>query len=377
MGKGVKSFPFFMKDYARMLLPIVCLLTCLPIAARENVVAIDAENKIIAEFQTPITEPVSKKRDRKKKKWANKEEFEKWAFSPESRAPRTVKQKSSVITAEEFQRWQPIAVKVDESIVCDDQWPGDILVNRIEAEVDAPNGPFVITSIDVERRSFDGTQHTVDDIISEHLKAQKADKMGSAIGRDEVDRYLRAATGKKDFSETDVKAMAGEAFTVDEMYDELIRLYKANMMVDPEIRAAWEVSDQDVEAYHQEHPEIIPGTLRIQTATLSIGPKKARQIAKESPEEIDFGGDIEVSIEDLPSDKQFLITMRPGQVHVMQDGKKTRAYKLVSKVETQCVPLEQRRDDIAAQLRKERFAQATENARKTLYADTHVFIKKK
>lgn len=272
-------------------------------------------------------------------------------------------------------KWTPVKVQQEKQHA---EIPGDIVVNRIEVEIDGPAGVAVVTTLDVERQQMLGAPQILDDVVFKHVKAQKAEKTGAIVTNDDILKYLRGATGDKNFSEEKMLEMGKPwSYTLDEIYNELRTMYMSNMYADPAVRKALdrEVTLADIKAYCDEHPLVEKATVVIQLATLQFPLDQAKKIYDANKNSFAWGEKIPLDVADIAEDKMFLLSIPVDSVYFLQDGLQTRVYKVVERREEQVVPVEQRVEEVKQLLKEERFQQALRASKDSLLADAYIIKK--
>jgi hypothetical protein len=277
--------------------------------------------------------------------------------------------------SENSNKWVPVKVQQEKYHT---EIPGDIVVNRIEVEIDGPAGAAVVTTLDVERQQMLGAPQVLDEVVVKHVKAQKAEKTGAIVTNDDILKYLRGATGDKNFSEEKMLEM-GKAwsYTLDEIYNELRTMYMANMYADPSVRKALdkEVTFDDIKSYCKEHPLVEKAAVVIQLATLQFPLDQAKKIFDANKNSLAWGEKITLDVADIAEDKMFLLSIPVDSVYFVQDGLQTRVYKVLERCEEKEVSFEHRADEVKHAIKEERFQQALQASKNTLLADAYIVKK--
>lgn len=250
--------------------------------------------------------------------------------------------------------------------------PGDVSVVRVAAIVDGPVRTVAVTTLDAEIHSFDGMQHSINELVEEELRAQHAKKLGSTVSDEEILRFMREATGNKNFTETDLQALFKPfGLTLPEIYDLLGNWYLSNRVIGS-ARAALEVTEEQAREWHTSHPQVVPGYLKIQIATFDLSESAVADLIANKPYDVAWGTPITIQLHALADDKAFLTTMEPDSTVVRTEGKIVRAYKLLHKEPDYNVPYEERRTEIIKQLQQERIKRAMELDRTSIYEEAYV-----
>ncbi len=269
-------------------------------------------------------------------------------------------------------------------IKCTTDNDGDIVIDEIKAIVQDAAQTKVITASDVTRRDFDGATHNVQDLVTETAKDLRAGRLGVSIETEDVDRYLRAmANEDTDMSKEALTKMALEHGyeTLDEFYDDLKRLYRANTTMDQEIKSQLAVSEQEARTYYNAHPQHKDKVYYLQTTLIPFSDHMSKEELKktlEDPEKrasaatIDWQAPFDITENELAQDKSFIKTMHIGDVHVVETENGFMLYKLKNLIDKHLVSFEERRKDIIKTLREEKFTQAYQKYNNQVLADASV-----
>lgn len=269
------------------------------------------------------------------------------------------------------------------AITCAQEKTGDIAIDEIKAIVNDEKTERVITASDVTRRNFDGAEHTLQDVILETAKDMHAAQLGLSIENEDVDRYLRAmAQDKADMSKEALATTAQEHGydTLEEFYNDLKRLYRANVVTDQEIKTMLTTSEQEIQNYYEVHPEYKEGVYYVQTANIPFSKTESpleqeahlNDSNKRSSADIDWQEPFDINYSEIAQNREFIKTMKIGDVHVVQTSNGFELYKLKNVIEKHLIPLEQRRKDIMKTVRDEKFARAYEQYNENILKDVRV-----
>lgn len=261
---------------------------------------------------------------------------------------------------------------------------GDIVVDELKAIIQDEDQVRIVTDSDVARRAFDGGTHSLDDLIIETAKDLHGVRLGVTIENDDVDRYLRTmAHDGSDMSKESLTTMSHEHGydTLDEFYDDLKRLYRANAAMDQEIKSQLAVSEQEAKEYHQAHPQSKDAVYYLQTASVPFSSsldnqelKKALQNSEQrsTVAKIDWQPVFDITESEVASDKNFIKTLNIGDVHVLETDRGFVLYKLKNSVPRHTVSFEECRKDIIKTLREEKFSGAYQQYNSSVLNDVQV-----
>jgi len=240
------------------------------------------------------------------------------------------------------------------------------VIDEITAVVEGPLRSVPILASDTKRRSFDGATHTDDDVILEVLKDQRAEQLGVTMEKEDIDRSLRAMAHGEDVSPESL-AMQAQSFgfdSLDEFYEALKILYRANSAMEVEVRSLLQVSEQEAREYAQQHPAYTDGIFYLQSAIVPFqdGVKHAalkRALEKQDTREVaytlEWSEPFDIADKELAKDKDFIRHMHEGQVKAIESEQGFQVYKLKKINKPQVLTFDERRKSILNMLREEKF----------------------
>lgn len=246
-----------------------------------------------------------------------------------------------------------------------------VLIDEIKAIVDGPSNTDIITLSDIERRSFDGQAHKLDDLIQECAGKQHSEVLGIPVEEDDVLRYLRAVAQSQQQEATvtpdALKATAAHAGfdSLDEFYTALKRLYGANAAMDMEMRSLTAVSEQDIAAYDEKNPLYKPATYVLQTAFVeqnessSTDEQKAQlQKTAATDHSLKWSIAFDIAESDIAPEKSFIKTLKKNEIYVSDTAHGFELYRLKNNMPKQRIPAQDRKKEIITKLREEKFNKA-------------------
>lgn len=244
---------------------------------------------------------------------------------------------------------------------------GDLLIDEIKAIVDGPSSTEILTLTDIERRAFDGQTHKIDELIRECAGKQHSVELGITVEDEDIVRYLRAVAQEQhqenSITPETLKATAAQAgfATVEEFYDVLKRMYGANAAMNMEVSSLAAVSEQEARAYDQANVIYKPATYIVQTSfvprdeSMSADQQKEQLLANKT---LSWSVAFDIAEPDIAPEKQFIKTLKPNEVHVDAVAQGFELYRLKHSVAQQRVSFEDRKKEILAKLREEKFNKA-------------------
>lgn len=257
---------------------------------------------------------------------------------------------------------------------------GDFVIDKLEATVSNASRTDVIVTSDIKHRSFDGVEHTLDDMILEAVKDQRGQELGITIEKEDVDRYLRAMSHGEDVSQEAITARAkmfGYA-NAEEFYNDLKRLYRSNSAMEMEIRSLLSVSEQEARAYYEAHPEYQEGTYFLQTAFMPVKEGSSIAALKKSLNDpttvdaIDWSTPFGITYGELAHDRDFIRTMDTGQTHAVVTDTGLQLYRLKNHNKPRPFSFDERRKAIINTVRDSKFKDAFEHYNSDVMRDAAV-----
>lgn len=220
--------------------------------------------------------------------------------------------------------------------------------------VSGPVANTMITQSDVfDKLNLDGTRIPLDHQIKMEIIRQEiiADKM--PIDETAADKYLASIQKNNNLSLDDLEDLAGQCHRTFAELKQLLSLqYTYDFFLYHKFKAHLVPSDQDVQDYCDQNPDIQPGHCVIEVAFVKftsenkdeVGKKLANIIAGyESDIAIEWSDPIRVNIKDIADDKLFIKDMHEGQIYLIEDKKVFELYRLVEKQAEKIVPVSDRK----------------------------------
>lgn len=229
-----------------------------------------------------------------------------------------------------------------------------MLLDQGVVVVSGPVGNTMITHSDVfNKLNLDGTMLPLENQIKMEIIRQEvvADKM--PLDDTAADKYLANIQKSNNLSLDDLEELAGQCRrTFFELKQLLTLQYTYDFFLYHKFRAHLVPSDQDVEDYCKEYPDIEPGYCVIEVAFIEFMIDNKQEVSEKiagiiaetiSDSSIEWSDPIKVNIADIADDKLFIKDMTAGQIHVIEDTKVFELYRLVEKQDEYVVPVADRK----------------------------------
>jgi hypothetical protein len=260
--------------------------------------------------------------------------------------------------------------------ISETQEPGEIEFDRIEAVIEDSSGIEKIRTSDVKSRGFDGVQHSLDEVIDEHLMASYGKEKLKIEARDEdVNRYLMQMSNGAPISQEYLASIARmHGYTLQEFYDEMKRLYESNGLIEYEVHAHLDISDEAVKEYHEKNPVIEEAVYYIQSCFVPNDDSLSRDEQEDllgkqeyrAKKSLQWTVPLDIKTSSVDKDKPFILTMSVGDVVVVAEKEGFMLYKLHDKVAEHPASIDKRKEEIAMELRKQKFMRLLEDLKKRL-----------
>lgn len=220
--------------------------------------------------------------------------------------------------------------------------------------VSGPVGNTMITHTDVaDKLNMDGTPIPLQHLMKMEIIRQEviADKM--PIDDTAADKYLANIQKTNNLSLDDLEELAGQCKRTFAELKQLLSLqYTYDFFLYHKFRAHLVPSDQDVEEFCANNPDIEPGHCVIEVAFVEFTPVNKDEVAEKisaimagsiADTSIEWSDPIKVNIADIADDKLFIKDMAAGQIHLIEDKKVFELYRLVEKQDEHVVPVADRK----------------------------------
>lgn len=242
-----------------------------------------------------------------------------------------------------------------------------MLFDQGHTVVSGPIADVIITHCDVyEKRSLDGRLVPVDDQINMIIIEQEIKESKMPIDETAPDKYIANIKKDHNLSDEDLEDLAAQCGrTLPEVKQLLSSQYMRDFLLWHKFRAHLVPTDQAIEEYCKEHPEIESGFCTILVAFVDYtqaNKKEVRQIIDDivngtvqDAAIVSWSDPIKVDTDNIADDKIFIKDLAPGEISVIDDKSVFEMYKLVEKREERFVPVEDRKALVIDQLNREMY----------------------
>ncbi|MCL4229449.1 hypothetical protein KJZ61_02025 [Candidatus Dependentiae bacterium] len=262
--------------------------------------------------------------------------------------------------------------------------PELFLIDKIEAVIFDNDGASVITKSDTEKLTLEGKPQTLGDIIFTKRVFADATKYRITPSEDAIDRYLDTVMHDNNMGLPDVERMFNAAgYTYEEGREQLATMFAVNSMIDFKVKSYLVVPEAQIIAYYKEHPIEEEAAYKIQRLVVTDKKivstqdnKKRLKLALEAGKEIPgvkVSPAFWIKHDELAADKMFITTMIAGDISdpvSIPEG--FELFRLLERRERRIVPLEERYQEIAQELKRPLFEKRFEEYRKSLFDEASI-----
>jgi hypothetical protein len=241
------------------------------------------------------------------------------------------------------------------------------LLDQIEVVISDLDGAQIITKSDLDKPSLGGGDRSKDDLVFERLVLLDAKKHKIPQDEEAVDAYLNQIQREHNLTNEELESIfTSSGYTVEEGREQLQIMQTINTMLDVKIRSNLIVPRRDVEAYYNEHPEVIEATYTLERALVPFSKKMKKNEQKTALErfarnEVEVRGvswsePFTVNHSEVSESKNFIYTMEIGQISLPQElAGGFELFKLVDKTPEFRKTLEESYRDIVDILRRPKY----------------------
>ncbi len=263
--------------------------------------------------------------------------------------------------------------------------PELFLIDKIEAIIFDNDGASVITKSDTEKLTLEGKPQTLDDIIFTRRVYADASKYPFGKDKDAVDRYLEMVMRDNKIGLPDLERMFNAAgyYTYEEGREQFAIMFAVNSMIDFKVKSYLVVPEAQIIAYYKEHPIEEEAAYKIQRLVITDKKivstqdnkkrlKLALEVGKEIPG-VKVSPAFWIKHDELAADKMFISTMITGDISdpvSIPEG--FELFRLLERRERRIVPLEERYQEIAQELKRPLFEKRFEEYRKSLFDEASI-----
>lgn len=241
-----------------------------------------------------------------------------------------------------------------------------MLLDQGVVVVSGPIANTMITHTDVfNKLNTDGSKIPLPHQIKLEVIRQQVAAEKMPIDETAADKYLASIQKTNNLSLDDLENLAGECYRTFFELKQLLGLqYTYDFFLYHKFRAHLVPSDQDVEDYCHENPEIQSAHCAIQVAFVDFSLSNKTEVLEKltaiiagtiSDTTIEWSDAIKVHITDIADDKLFIKDMNVGQIHLLEDKKSFELYKLVDKQDEQVTPVSERKASVVEYLNRKMY----------------------
>lgn len=240
-----------------------------------------------------------------------------------------------------------------------------LLLDKINVVVcgSEKNSPFTDTDI-TWKRGLDNKFMPLSTQIQKEIVNQQitADKL--PIEPDAAKKYIESIKKQHNFSEVDLENLFGEAGrTYQEGLDFLTSQYNNEFFLHYKFKSQLAPTEEQIMEYYDQNPEFIEATYKIRGTRIGYDAETKDQLKKdleemiqkeqkENKSDIEWSEPMLIVADDIPSDKQFLVDMKPGEIKLIDEDGIFEIYQLIEYSPVALVPLEERRTVIVDTLNR-------------------------
>jgi len=265
---------------------------------------------------------------------------------------------------------EPIANMVEPE---SDSQESDLeLLDAILVVIYTSDGVDIITLSMLDRPSLDGQPKSLEELIDEYLIYR--DGMSKANISDEtVDAGIAQFKKQNNLSDAQVNEFFERGgYTLQEGRFEFKRLQMVAQMIDHNVVGKMRViPESEIRKIYNENPIYKEATYVLERAQV---PEKVARTALSRRTMVEWTELPEVKDSELASHLDFIKTLKVGQISKPRrlDNDEYELFRLKAKTERSLVPLEDRRKEIVAQLRRPRYEQALKEYKERLRNAAHI-----
>src|SRR5690606_21675130 len=140
-----------------------------------------------------------------------------------------------------------------------------ILLDQIEMVIFGQEDVEIVTKSDIDRPALGGGYRTEDEIIFERSVLLDAKKHKIPNDEEAVDAGIEQMKREHDLSDEDLEAIfKASDYTLQEGRQQFQTMQMINTMLDVKVRSNLIVPRRDVEAYYNQHPEVVEATYTLE-----------------------------------------------------------------------------------------------------------------
>ncbi len=232
--------------------------------------------------------------------------------------------------------------------------------------ISGPVANTMVTHSDVfEKTDLYGVKMFLKKLIEYEVIRQEVMDTKMPYDESATEKYIANIQKVNNLSLSDLEDLAAQSGrTLYELKQLLTSQYLYDFFLYHKFRTHLVPTDQDVQDYFNNNPDVQPGHCVIQVAFVDFDDNNKNQVSakidgilagKISDESISWSDPIKVNMADIAEEKLFIKNMEEGQVHKLQDKSSFELYKLASKKDEYTVPLEERKASIIETLNRQMY----------------------
>lgn len=257
-------------------------------------------------------------------------------------------------------------------------------IDCISAVIYGPEGTDIVMHSEARRASVDGRPQTLKDIILQRLVCQDAVKYQVKASDESVDRYLANMKESHDLNDADIRDLfLSSGYTMDEGREELKRMDVVNSLLNYRVRTRVIVTENEVRAFCEKHPDYIPARYKVQKAVFPFEDDRKQQKKKlekevsEHPDRITFKKAYWASDDELP-ENSVIRTVRVGVPSSLQeDDESFYVFRIQEKVPAKKRAMKERYRDVVDELRFPKYKKLLDRYYDQLLHDASILYLKK
>lgn len=261
----------------------------------------------------------------------------------------------------------------------DAQIPADAqLLDGIAATVFAQEGTRIITQSELERRSLDGQERSLEDLIYEQLMLLDAQKFKMEPDDEQIDKHLESVQRDNNLTLDQLKTIFTNAgYSYEEGRQQFGVISLINQLLDFKIRSRLIVPEKEVVAFYNENPEIQDTGYLVRRALVPFDAMQTRAEQQADIERYVHGRNGFISIDwqepfwieknEIAENKKFIMAMKPEDIS--DPVETTEGFELFQLQEfrpERLKTLDERYQTISDQLRRPKYEQLLNDYKKQL-----------
>jgi parvulin-like peptidyl-prolyl isomerase len=252
----------------------------------------------------------------------------------------------------------------------------EIILDTIRAVCFTDKGPNVITQSDLDRPQVDGTVTQLDDLITRPLICQEASLNHVEQDDEMVDKYLEQAQRANNLTRAEMEQVLKDAgYTYQEAREQIGQLMQINSFFGFKFGPGRIViSDEEIAAYDNQHPEFEVDKFYIQRALISETDAQKNAVYWEK--NANWSTPFWITQEETATEKHYIFDLKEKEIsvpHPVEEGG-YEIFKMVQIQQARRVPLETRRSQIINMLFRKRFKEEVERYKNELKEKAALFI---